>query len=138
MGWKTPKTDWKAGDYFNYTDYNRIADNLVFIKEFVKKFSARIINLKRMGNKIGYSDFLEPEEVNNFQHNLNAINNQITHYDLGEDTVYVKAGHTPTNEQWNRIESFTYDIYDYMRSRTTTTRLTQKLGNEDSRRGIRI
>lgn len=138
MGWKTPKTDWVKEDYFNYPDYNRIAENLVYIKNFAKNFAPRVIYLEAMGNKTGYGDFLEPEEVNTFQSNLHKINDQTAHYELGNDTVYIKAGNTPTYEQWNRIEGFTLNIHDYLKNQLTCTRLTQKLGNEDSRRGIRI
>lgn len=138
MGWITPKTDWVGEDYFNKEDYNRIASNLIYIKNFAKKFVARVIYLKRMGQKTSYAQFLEPEEVNNFQHNLHSVNDKTAGYDLGEDTVYIKAGNTPTYEQWNRIEGYTLRLHDYMKSRTSATRLTQKLGNTDSRRGIRI
>ena len=39
MAWQTPKTDWYGsvssdgtyiGDYFNYNDFNRIKNNLIF------------------------------------------------------------------------------------------------------------
>ena len=42
MAWTTPKTDWKAeydsaalyqGDYFNVQDYNRIKNNLQYIRD---------------------------------------------------------------------------------------------------------
>lgn len=138
MAWLIPKTSWKSTDHFNKEDYNRIADNLRYIKGFAKKFITRVIHFKQMWQKTSYTQFLEPDEVNTFQTNLHAVNNKIGNYDLGEDTEYFRYGATPTHEQWNRIEGYTLQIYDNMLERTTSTRLTQKLGNADSRRGIRI
>ena len=31
--WQEPKTDWTVNDYFNYTDYNRIKNNIAYLRE---------------------------------------------------------------------------------------------------------
>lgn len=35
--WLTPKTDWKESDYFNIEDYNRIKNNIAYLKVFTDK-----------------------------------------------------------------------------------------------------
>ena len=138
MLWLKPKTDWKATDYFNKEDYNRIATNLKYIKEFAKKFATRIMYLVGMGNKTAYTQFLTPAEVNNFQTNLHEVNDKTLQLDIGEDTQYRPEGATPDYNQWNRIEEYTLELHNRFVNSLTCTRLTQKLGNADSRRGIRI
>lgn len=138
MRWITPKTDWVSEDYFNIEDYNRIATNLKYIKNMARIVSDRMIYFEEMGSKDSYNDMLEPIEVNNFQTNLRRVNEKTAHFNLGSDTIYEKGGFTPNQIQWNRIEGFTLQIHDYCKDRTTTTRLTQKLGNTDSRRGLRL
>ena len=31
--WQEPKTDWTADDYFNLSDYNRIKNNIAYLRE---------------------------------------------------------------------------------------------------------
>lgn len=33
MAWITPKVDWTSDDYINFTDYNRICNNLNWVKD---------------------------------------------------------------------------------------------------------
>lgn len=33
MEWIQPKTDWSANDYINYSDYNRIRNNIMYLAE---------------------------------------------------------------------------------------------------------
>ena len=33
MAWINPKTDWTKNDRFNYSDYNRIKNNLNYLHE---------------------------------------------------------------------------------------------------------
>lgn len=36
MEWIQPKTDWSSNDYINYSDYNRIRNNLMYLEEKAK------------------------------------------------------------------------------------------------------
>lgn len=139
MAWLTPKTDWESTDFYNLTDYNRIRGNLLYIKGFAKKFLGKVTYLKTMTEKTSYSESFTPDEVNDLQYNLGRINELTYELDIGDDTEYEKGGYTPTYEQWNRLESYTLEIRDNLiADNPNLTRLTQKLGNSDSIRGIRV
>ncbi len=139
MAWLTPKTDWESTDFYNLTDYNRIRGNLLYIKGFAKKFLGKVTYLKTMTEKTSYSESFTPDEVNNLQNNLGRINELTYELDIGDDTEYEEGGYTPTYEQWNRLESYTLEIRDNLiADNPNLTRLTQKLGNSDSIRGIRV
>ena len=139
MSWLTPKTDWQSSDYFNIEDYNRIATNLQYVKGFIKRLQGKVTYFKKMGSKSSYYDYLTPAEVNNFQDNLERVNELSYNLDIGESTEYEIGGYTPDYEQWNRLESFTLELHDTLvTDNPQHTRLTQKLGNRDSSRGIRL
>lgn len=40
--WQTPKTDWKASDFMNIEDYNRIKNNLNELRGYVQRIVERV------------------------------------------------------------------------------------------------
>lgn len=120
MGWLTPKTNWEIkplvdglyqGDWFNYTDFNRIAGNLRY--------------LHAAGQNVYSATFSIPsitdQSVNNIPHasDLNALEDALyaiaTNTFMPEDysgkVTWVANGATPTVDDLNRIEEAIADIY---------------------------
>ena len=71
--WQQPKTDWKAGDYFNIGDYNRIKGN-------INEIRAQALTLwpdfefKEMGEDKTYQDYgFYADEINLFEANIDFV-----------------------------------------------------------------
>lgn len=61
MAWQTPKTDWSAADGVRDTDFNRIEENIRFLREAVGATADRIIYVKTTGNDAtGTGDYTTP------------------------------------------------------------------------------
>ena len=104
MAWQTPKTNWKSTDYFNYQDYERIRNNILYLKELVDQVYATI-TLDTMTAKSGYSDFVYADEFNAFENNLDKIKKWITTVGIGSKQTFYDNGATPNYTELNRIES---------------------------------
>ena len=72
MAWKTPKTDWHGstnsegvytGDRFNASDFNRIKNNLEFLRELaITMYDDFVIN--NLGNDRTPKDYFYADEIN--------------------------------------------------------------------------
>lgn len=72
--WQEPKTDWTVNDYFNYTDYNRIKNNIAYLREQALKLYINFPFTEMGVDKEGYSDFPYAEEFNAMEDNLESLN----------------------------------------------------------------
>lgn len=139
MGWQTPKINWNSDDYFNKDDFNRIKNNLLYIKGFLKKFRGKVTQIQPLNDKNSYTELLHPQDVNCLQANLTRLNEISYNLDIGANTEYYNGSYTPSYEQWNRLETYTLDIKNLIQTDNPGfSRITQKLGNKDSIRGIKI
>ena len=135
MAWIEPKTNWAIGDRFNISDYNRIKGNLIFLhgraKELYPDFD--IIN---MGVDKGYSDYPYAREINNFEKNLEIINNNVFTQDLGATVTFYSNGAFIQWNELNRIESAMLNIYEMLdRQEAGLPILAFRLGNA---KGVRV
>ena len=117
MAWTTPKTNWKVtfvdgeyyGDYFGYTDYNRIKGNI----EYLAQMPEPSITIAEMGNNKAVGDLIFPEEFNAFQYNLDLIG-----FSVGviykDYRIFFPNSNTPTFEDLNQIESFILLLHDIL------------------------
>lgn len=117
MAWTTPKTDWKitiingkySGDYFNYTDYNRIKGNI----EYLAQIPLPNVDIDDMGTDKGVGDMIHSREFNAFERNLDLIGKAVG-YPYLDYPAFADNGNTPTFEDLNQIESFTFTLYDIL------------------------
>lgn len=110
MPWQTPKTDWKASDYFNIGDYNRIIGNIACLREMaVKVYPA--FSLEDMGDEKQYADYLYADEVNTIERNLTALCENTYPFFIGEEKTYYPNLPTPDWQEFNRIESACLTMY---------------------------
>ena len=117
MAWTTPKTDWKVtilngkytGDYFGYTDYNRIKGNI----EYLAQMPEPSITISNMGADKSVTDMIYSDELNKFERNLDTIATAVG-LDYSTYPVFVPNGNTPTFEDLNQIESFILDLYNVL------------------------
>jgi hypothetical protein len=99
----TPKTDWVATDYINYSDYNRICNNLDWIKTEASTIGIDIDEWTTMTVATGYSDIPYADMFNDIVDNYNQLENIYYGFQPVSD-VYTVNGSTITYVTLNIIE----------------------------------
>lgn len=118
--WETPKTDWHyelgseglyVGDRFNATDFNRIKNNLEYLRELAIKmyddFTIYALGTDRTPNDYFYAD-----EINQLEENLNTINYNSIKRSYGTAPSYTANGNIMDFTELNRLEGAILDLYD--------------------------
>lgn len=128
--WHTPKTNWKATDSFNFVDYNRIKNNLVYLHQFAETLwnSFRISD---MGEDIAeYTAFWDVDIFNMFESNLELINQNILTQDFGVSQRFFENGAFIKWDELNRIEGAILSMNDLLeRQKAGLKKLSFRLGN---------
>lgn len=120
MAWTTPKTDWYgatdetgvySGDRFNATDFNRIKNNLAYLRDLAiklyKEFSIVSLGADRTTSSYFYAD-----EINQLEQNLVTINNNTIKRSYGSSPTYNDNGNTMDYRELNRLEGAILDLYE--------------------------
>lgn len=131
MAWETPKTNWQGyvdnngnyiGDRFNASDFNRIKNNLEYLKELAIKLydSFSIVSL---GADKTPADYFYADEINALEENLNTINKNTLNMSYGTSPVYNDNGNTMDFIELNRLESAILDLYDKLTNKSNGRRM---------------
>lgn len=131
--WLDPKTDWVSTDKINFSDYNRIKNNIAYLKD--KAFELCVpFEFQEMGSdKASYYDIPYADEFDNLERNLDAFKDNLYPFWLGDTKEWVENQYTPTYEDLNRIESACFTIYNGLkRQESCTNRLSVTLGTKPS------
>lgn len=119
MAWSTPKTDWSgttvegvySGDRFNAVDFNRIKNNLEYLRELAIKMYDEF-TIHSLGSDRTPKDYFYADEINKLEENLTTINSKSLKRSYGTAPVYVDNGNTMDFKELNRLESAILDLYD--------------------------
>lgn len=119
MAWSAPKTDWNGetvdgvyiGDRFNAVDFNRIKNNLEYLRELAIKMYEEF-SIQSLGSDRTPKDFFYADEINALEDNLKTINNNSLKRSYGNVPVYVDNGNTMDFKELNRLESAILDLYE--------------------------
>lgn len=122
--WITPKTDWYGqtdgngdyqGDRFNAEDYNRIKNNIQYLRDLAVKMYTdfEIVN---MGADKNQSDYPYADEINRIEGNLDTIALNTFQKNYGPRQIYTDNGAFIDFTELNRIESATLDLHKYLSS----------------------
>lgn len=112
--WKTPKTNWVAGDYFNYTDWERIIGNLEYLRD-VYFVPGTWYSMEVPETVNGYPTVIL---LNNFEQNLEKVRINITNNASVSklvtwygrlDTRYVR---NPDYKDYNRWETLEVTLFN--------------------------
>ena len=130
MAWSTPKTDWVSTDFINAKDYNRIANNLYYLRNDAKSLYGEI-QLIEMETGKKYTDLPFVDIFNAIEQNLARINDATYDLDIGQTkTFYVNQSYIDY-EELNRIESFTLTILNKLSAQRVALRhLAFTLGDD--------
>lgn len=114
--WITPKTDWSNSptERFNFSDYNRIRNNIQALKERAVEFFPDF-SIESMGTDITTYDSYWPVSVfNAVERNLDTISQNTYGKNYGTRQTFYANGLFIRWDELNRIESATLDIYQTM------------------------
>ena len=139
--WETPKTDWHyeldseglyVGDRFNATDFNRIKNNLEYLREMAIKMYDEF-TIHALGTDRTTQDYFYADEINQLEENLNTINSNSIKGAYGNAPSYTANGNIMDFTELNRLEGAIFDLYDKLSNqndgrRTFTWNLGMKGG----------
>lgn len=108
--WITPKTNWKATDFINYADYNRIVNNVAFLRRWI--YSQYKIDYENMTYSSGYTDYPYADMLNAIENNLDRLNNGSFRLNIGSKTAFVDNGKGLDYNELNRLESAILALYN--------------------------
>lgn len=127
--WETPKTDWSAeyddeglfiGDFFNVGDYNRIKNNLLYLRDLAAQLIYDMPEVT-VGDDKTVPDGDNPDfdndnffadEINLIETALQTIDEAIDWADFGDYQTYYDNGKFIDADELNRIESATLELYE--------------------------
>ena len=129
MSWIEPKIDWTFQDTFNFSDYNRIKNNIAYLRERAIKL-VKPFEIQDMGDDMtSYAELFEASKFNTLEQNLETINNNAYLKDYGTKQTFYDNGVFIAYAELNRIESATLDIYNMLgRQEIGLRRLAFRLG----------
>lgn len=127
--WHTPKTNWTVNDRFNFVDYNRIKNNLVYLHQLAEELWNEF-EIKNMGEDITeYTAFWDVDIFNMFESNLDLINQNIFTQDFGISQRFFENGAFIKWDELNRIESAILSMNELLeRQKAGLRKLSFKLG----------
>lgn len=131
MAWTTPKTNWNGdsaadgtyiGDRFNAVDFNRIKNNLDYLRELAIKLYEEF-SLVSLGEDRTPVDYFYADEINQLEENLNTVNDNTLQRSYGTAPTYVDNGNTMDFVELNRLESAILDLYDRLSNESEGRRM---------------
>ena len=131
MAWETPKTDWYGvtdedgnytGDRFNAEDYNRIKNNIEYLREIAIALYDEF-DIVSVGADKTPADYFYADEINQLDENLRTVNQQTLNMDIEKNPVYADNTPTMTFEELNRLEKAILDLYDRLHNQFVGRRM---------------
>lgn len=120
MAWTTPKTNWYGavnengvyeGDRFNAADFNRIKNNLAYLRDLaVTMYDS--FSIESVGADKTPADYFYADEINQLETNLVTINTHTLNRSYGTKPTYQANGKIMDFNELNRLESAILDLYD--------------------------
>lgn len=111
--WIEPKTDWVSSDYINYSDVNRIVNNLKFLHRFSHGFLR--INYQKMPEIKDYTEYPYADELNAIEDNLDNLNLVSYNFNIGYKQTFKANGVGWNYAELNRIEQAELRLYERMK-----------------------
>lgn len=131
MEWQTPKTDWHGatssdgvytGDYFNADDFNRIKNNLAYLREMAVKLYPSF-DIVSLGDDRNPTDYFYADEINQLEDNFTTINSNTLKGSYGTPPIYNANGNTMNFSELNRLESAMLDLYNRLKNESEGRRM---------------
>lgn len=140
--WETPKTDWSAqysdtglflGDFFNIQDYNRIKNNLLYLRELATHLMHGVPKITVGEDKESYEEYFYADEINLIEDGLEALDEFISWVDWGDKQTFYDNGRFIDADELNRIERAELELYNLLvNSIAGKLRLAIRLGMREN------
>lgn len=143
--WIPPKTDWKiaydeqdnyTGDYLEPDDYNRIKNNIAFLRDYCTAMYDNSADCHDLGEDVFYgsTNELRASWWGLLQEDFERINEASTKLDIGTKEPYQSNGAGYLVDELNRIERACLAMYEILEGiKKNKRRLSFRLG---SQRGV--
>lgn len=144
--WIPPKTDWKIsydsegtyqGDFFEPQDYNRIKNNVNYLRDYVKYMYAVNPEFLDLGEDVFYGseNDLTASWWKKLQDNLEYLNAASVNLSLGDRAIFYSNEAGSLLEELIRVETISLNMYTKLvEIHNNKPRLAFRLGNQ---KGIR-
>ena len=150
MAWETPKTDWSAeysdtglfiGDFFNVTDYNRIKNNLLYLRELATQLIGVVPSiivgvdkhLPDNENQDFDNDNFFADEFNMIEDGLETLDNAMPFVSFGTKQTFYENGRFIDADELNRIERAELKMYEILNNSIEgKLRLQIRLGTREN------
>lgn len=142
LEWIEPKTDWSAeysdtglflGDFFNITDYNRIKNNLLYLRELATHLMYGVPEITVGEDKESYEEYFFADEINLIEDGLKTLDDFIGWVDFGDKQTFYDNGRFIDADELNRIESAELELYNLLvNSIAGKLRLAFRLGTREN------
>lgn len=121
MSWTTPVTNWAADRKFNLEDYNRIKNNLKYLKTLADSIY-RSFDITELGEDLSDEEhWWSPTEINALEDALDEIfRASALPINIGEKKSFQYNGLFIQYSELNRIESACLNIYTLAQSQART------------------
>lgn len=117
--WLTPKTNWRATDFYNIEDWQRVRTNLEYLRNKLEDIKVTIEPLKTTDNGKGYDEMPYVYLVNNMEQNLAMLQETFGVAftgDVAQKTWYERLDalytSNPSYKDWNRWEYILSCVYE--------------------------
>lgn len=131
MEWITPKTDWSAhydmagyfdGDYINIEDYNRIKNNILYLREMARNFFGRMPRITVPIDKHEIdpdredfdNDNYFADEWNEIEDAFETLTDTINRWHYGDKKTFYDNGKMIDYAELNRLEQAELSLYNHM------------------------
>lgn len=102
--WVMPKTNWVSTDRMNLEDYNRIKNNISYLKEKANEINKEFAIQDMGADIIDYLELWDYEKFNLFEDNIEKINQSIFTQDIGIKKTFYPNGMFIKYDELNRLE----------------------------------
>lgn len=128
--WNEPKTNWVQSDRFNFSDYNRIKNNIAYLKERAIEIYLDFPFEDMGADKVSYADYPYADEFTKLESNLERIRVNTFRFDDSESKTWYENQRTPSYEDFNRIEMACLKFYKGLeRVKANKGKLSLRLGS---------
>lgn len=128
--WSEPKTNWVQSDKFNFSDYNRIKNNIAYLKERAIEIYLDFPFEDMGADKVSYADYPYADEFTKLESNLERIRVNTFRFDDSESKTWYENQRTPSYEDFNRIEMACLKFYKGLESvKANKGKLSLRLGS---------
>lgn len=130
MSWLEPKTNWQSDDYINIEDFNRIRNNIEYLKEEANELYAEFGFSTTFEKEKTYSDYPYSEVWNSLENALQDIVDNTYPLVVGDKKVFAAYDSYIDFNELNRLESACLQYHElFARQHLTVETLSFTLGN---------